>query len=52
MYMISYLLAMFVVSVGFLSYGYVKNDLELSDDYFPLIDESDFIDLNPFRDWK
>jgi len=50
--MISYLLAMFVVSVGVLSYGYMVNDNDESNDWFPKLDESDFIDLNPFRDWK
>ena len=50
--MISYLLAMFVVSVGVLSYGYMVNDSNQSKDWFPILEESDFINLNPFRDWK
>ena len=48
--MISYLLAMFVVSAVGISYGYMLNDD--SEDWFPILEESDFIDLNPFRNWK
>jgi len=43
---------MFVVSVGVLSYGYMVNDSDKSKDWFPILEESDFINLNPFRDWK
>ena len=43
---------MFVVSVGVLSYGYMVNDSDESKDWFPILEESDFINLNPFRDWK
>ena len=43
---------MFVVSVGVLSYGYVVNDSDESKDWVPILEESDFINLNPFRDWK
>ena len=50
--MMSYLLAMFVVSVGFFSYGHVMNERDVGSDWFPELEESDFIDLNPFRDWK
>ncbi|HJM44766.1 MAG TPA: hypothetical protein QF644_02320 [Candidatus Poseidoniaceae archaeon] len=50
--MISYLLAMFVVSGVGLSYGYIVNDEENTNDWFPILEESDFIDLNPFRDWE
>mgnify|MGYP003331246256 CR=1 FL=1 len=41
--MISYLLAMFVVSAVGISYGYMLNDD--SEDWFPILEESDFIDL-------
>ncbi len=50
--MISYLLAMFVVSSVGLSYGYIVNYEDNANDWFPILEESDFIDLNPFRDWK
>lgn len=50
--MIGYLLAMSVVSVIVLSYGYVIDYETITDDWFPIIEESDFIDLNPFRHWK
>ena len=49
--MISYLLAMFIVSAVGISYGYMLNDDD-SDEWFPILEESDFIDLNPFRNWK
>ncbi len=50
--MISYLLAMFVVSGVGLSYGYMVNDVNGKNDWFPILEESDFTDLNPFRNWK
>ena len=42
---------MFVVSAVGISYGYILNDDD-SNDWFPILEESDFIDLNPFRNWK
>tara|TARA_Y100000588_G_C13542854_1_gene622772 strand:+ start:131 stop:289 length:159 start_codon:yes stop_codon:yes gene_type:complete len=52
MHMMSYLLAMVVVSVGYFSYGYMMNNKNIESDWFPQLEESDFTNLNPFRDWK
>ena len=44
----SYLSAMFGVLAGY----FVMNVMEIGNDCNPQLEESDFIDLNPFSNWK
>ena len=50
--MISYILTLVAVCVGFLSYGHMMNYTRNYNDWFPKIEESDFVELDPFKDWK
>jgi hypothetical protein len=49
--MISYLLARLGATVGLLSYVFILDEREESSNWFPIIEDSDFIDLDPFKNW-